>query len=394
MLEELQAGRSRPCALDCQIADLGAHELAYPRLARISRQDFQHERRHCHFLARRFEIERFVFVTHRRCCYAQRSVVESADQRIGVDAEPGRSEFLRERADLTTRGDCRKIVKIHADKIFAALLAMAHDSRLATFHISAIAGRVRHLHHLETDEGLVDFQRLGHNSDKRITIGAVGDVEVFAISEAMRPFHKCRRSDGGRVLLCNILFLHRRRSPYSASVIYGAKRRRQRPYLRQLVSVRRCALNSAPHRDYFGRGDEPWHRSVSSRSSSMVRQGSQAVSSLNIWSGARERKTRRAGPSLAAARRSSRKSALLSTHEATCRLSSPMRPIPPRCIRWPSALRSCSPRLAPISSTARRSSKPASRGAPVTSICAASPAGCARLSMRMRRRHARAARAS
>jgi hypothetical protein len=75
------------------------------------------------------------------------------------------------------------------------------------------SGGIGHVHHFEAHQRLVDFKRLGHNSDKCIAVRSIGDVEVFAIGEAMRPFHKCRRSDWGRVLLCNILLLHRRRSP-------------------------------------------------------------------------------------------------------------------------------------------------------------------------------------
>jgi hypothetical protein len=82
--------------------------------------------------------------------------------------------------------------------------------------------------------------------------------------------------------------------------------------------------------------------------------GFTAVSSPKILSSARERKMRRGGPWLGAARQSWRKCAPRSRRRATCRLSSPMHPIPPRCVGWPSALRSRPPGSDPISSTARR----------------------------------------
>jgi hypothetical protein len=115
-----------------------------------------------------------------------------------------RTELLRKGAELSAGGDRRQVVEIHADDVLALLLAVTDHGRLAAFDIGAVAGGVRHVHHLEADQRLVDFERLRNLFQQRLAVRAIGDVEIFARGEPMGAGNEGRRAGWGRVLPENV----------------------------------------------------------------------------------------------------------------------------------------------------------------------------------------------
>jgi hypothetical protein len=120
-------------------------------------------------------------------------------------AEP---KFFREGAELAAGGDRRKIVQIHAKQELALLVAQANNRRLAALDVGAIAGGIRHFHHLESDQWLTNLEWFWNQFFQRLAVGAVGDIEIFPPPEPMRALDEGWRRYWRRVLLDDVLFLH------------------------------------------------------------------------------------------------------------------------------------------------------------------------------------------
>jgi hypothetical protein len=72
-----------------------------------------------------------------------------------------------------------------------ALLALQPDrDHLSGFGVVAEPRRIRHTDEFVFDDRLGDFKRLRHDGGKCFGIGAVGDDEIFAVEESIRPRRK------------------------------------------------------------------------------------------------------------------------------------------------------------------------------------------------------------
>jgi hypothetical protein len=135
VFEQLQPRRPPPRTLHGDIGNLGAHQFANSRALLVTRKNFQHERGYADFLSRLFQIHRLVLVAHRRAGDAERAVIQRSDQRIGIDEQLCRAELLRKRTELAAGCNCRQIVEIHPDNVFADFVPMPHDRGLPALDI-------------------------------------------------------------------------------------------------------------------------------------------------------------------------------------------------------------------------------------------------------------------
>jgi hypothetical protein len=79
------------------------------------------------------------------------------------------------------------IVEKHAMGVVALATIQRHRNHLPTFRVVAESGRIRHPDEFVFDERFFDLERLRHQGAQPLRIGPVGDDQVFAVDEAIRP---------------------------------------------------------------------------------------------------------------------------------------------------------------------------------------------------------------
>ena len=121
---------------------------------------------------------------------AHGTIVERSDQCILVDAQGRLGVFLGEAPQLAAAIDRRAIIEEHGVTVAALLAFEFHRDDLAKLRVVAEARRVRHADKLVFDERLVNSERLRNHRFECSRIGSVGDDEILASDEAIRPRRK------------------------------------------------------------------------------------------------------------------------------------------------------------------------------------------------------------
>jgi hypothetical protein len=118
-------------------------------------------------------------------------------------------ELFRKAPEFAAACDRRMIVEKHAVRIAAFAALEGHRDDLAALGVVAEARGIRHADEFEFDQRLLDLQRLGDQFAQFLRIGSVGDDEVFAIDETVRPHRIGRtRERHGKSPRLHITFLH------------------------------------------------------------------------------------------------------------------------------------------------------------------------------------------
>src|SRR2546421_3096121 len=101
--------------------------------------------------------------------------------------ECGIGELLGKTPELAAPGDGRIVIQKHAVRIATLAIAESDRNDLAGFGVIAEPSRIRHADELVLDGVAFGQQRLWHYRAEFFRVGTIGDDEVLAVNEAIRP---------------------------------------------------------------------------------------------------------------------------------------------------------------------------------------------------------------
>src|ERR1700704_2476501 len=209
MRAERQRARTGPRALDRDVLEMVLDQFANARAAVDMRDDLQEEIRRGERRLGGRQIGLFVLVAHRPGRDPHRPVIQGADQHVDLRAQAGTGQLLRKAPQLAPARDRRLVVQEHAVGVAAPLAPERDGDHLAGFGVVAEASRVRHADELVFDQRLGDLERLGHDGAQPLGIGPVGDDQILAIDESIRPAREGRTGERHREgLRENVGFFH------------------------------------------------------------------------------------------------------------------------------------------------------------------------------------------
>ena len=187
MRPEAQRGRTGPGPFQIDVFQIILDELADARRAIDVGNDLKEKVR---FRERGFhgcKIGGFVLVAHGAGRNADRAVIERAHHGIDLRAERGARKLFGKAPQLASAGNGRVVVEKHAMGVAALAALERNRNDLSAFRVVAEAGRVLHANELELHQRFAHLKRFRDQGAQLVRIGPVGDNQIFAVAEAIRP---------------------------------------------------------------------------------------------------------------------------------------------------------------------------------------------------------------